>query len=293
MTFLSRAIPRVAAATFWAASVICVNAAAFEALPLIQTEENSAALHITNARAAFLAKKYGKAKDEAKRAIALNKESPEAYLLLAMVYWREGKWDDSVRYDKEALKYSPDYTDAHYLMGLLHLQNRKFDEARKEAELVISKGNRASNAYLLLAQANLARSKPEEALEPFQNALRLTPPGTDDAMRLTAKIEALQGWIESRADIVNPSFVHPRPLNTPVPSYTDEARAAKVRGTVHMVVLVSVDGKVSSTLVLVGLGFGLDEEAVTAARRLKFTPATKEGKPVAFWLRIDVEFNLQ
>jgi len=292
MTLSSRAILRVAAAILWA-PVVCVNAATFGTLPLIQNQENIAALHITNAREAFLAKKYGKAKDEAKRAISLNKESPEAYLLLAMVYWREGKWDDSARYDKEALKYSPDYTDAHYLMGLLQLQNRQFDEARKEAELVISKGKRAPNAYLLLAQADLARSKPEEALEPFQNALRLTPPDTDDAMRLTAKIEALQGWIESRADRMDPSFVHPKPLNAPMPSYTDEARAAKVRGTVQMVVLVNIEGKVISTLVLVGLGFGLDEEAVTAAQRLKFTPATKEGDPVAFWQRINVEFNLQ
>ena len=81
MTFSSRAILCAAAATFWAASVICVNAAAFKTLPLIQSQQNGARVHITNAREAFLAKEYGKAKDEAKRAISLNKGRPDDRLL--------------------------------------------------------------------------------------------------------------------------------------------------------------------------------------------------------------------
>ena len=50
---------------------------------------------------------------------------------------------------------------------------------------------------------------------------------------------------------------------------TDEARAAHVQGTVRLAVLVTEDGSVSSSIVFVGIGYGLDDEALKAARARK------------------------
>jgi len=36
---------------------------------------------------------------------------------------------------------------------------------------------------------------------------------------------------------------------------------------------------------------GLDERAVEAARRWKFKPATKDGKPVAAKVTLEIEFH--
>ncbi|HXI91777.1 MAG TPA: TonB family protein [Blastocatellia bacterium] len=255
--------------------------------------QETAQQHVQKARDALQKENYRAAKDEAKRALSLDKGTPEAYLLLGMIYRREGKWGDALRYTKEALKHKPDYSDAHYILGLLYFQKSDFAHAREEANLVISQGSRFPNVYVLLAQAGLASRNYPEALSAFETALRLTPPGHEDAIKLQAQIEALKGWIESTGRRLDPSYVQPKLLNSPQPEYTEEARAAGIQGTVRLAVLVSEAGKVASTLVFLGLGFGLDEQAVKAVRKLRFKPATKDGTSVPFWKLVAVEFNLR
>ena len=41
-----------------------------------------------------------------------------------------------------------------------------------------------------------------------------------------------------------------------------------------------------------GLDFGMDDEAIHAAQRIRFTPAMLDGKPVDFPARIRIEFRL-
>src|SRR6185436_6174846 len=65
------------------------------------------------------------------------------------------------------------------------------------------------------------------------------------------------------------------------PSYTDSARHARVQGRVRIELLVNEAGEVVRARVLEGLGYGLDEAALGAARRLRFNPATACNKPVA------------
>jgi TonB family protein len=84
----------------------------------------------------------------------------------------------------------------------------------------------------------------------------------------------------------------PIPLNSPQPRYTEEARNNKIQGTVTMRVLVGADGQVKNVRVVRGLPDGLGEQAIQAAYQLKFKPAMKDGKPVAFWMAVSVEFNL-
>jgi hypothetical protein len=45
--------------------------------------------------------------------------------------------------------------------------------------------------------------------------------------------------------------------------------------------------------VLRGLGLGLDEQATEAARKLKFSPATRSDKPIPYWKKVDVGFYLK
>ena len=82
-------------------------------------------------------------------------------------------------------------------------------------------------------------------------------------------------------------------LNSPVPSYTSKARDAKVQGVVHLRVLIGADGTVKRARVLIGLPCGLSYQAIEAALRLLFKPATINGQPVAFWKNVIVEFRLR
>ncbi len=83
-----------------------------------------------------------------------------------------------------------------------------------------------------------------------------------------------------------------RPLGVVRPSYTDEARQAHVQGRIRIQLAVNDQGDVTDAHVLAGLGYGLDEAALEAARRLRFAPATRCNRPVAAPFVIAMRFVL-
>jgi periplasmic protein TonB len=84
----------------------------------------------------------------------------------------------------------------------------------------------------------------------------------------------------------------PRPLSTPDPQYTDQARKAKVEGTCVLGMIVGPDGKPHDIRVQRGIGMGLDQKAIEAVQQWRFDPATKDGHPVAVQISVEVSFKL-
>ncbi len=91
---------------------------------------------------------------------------------------------------------------------------------------------------------------------------------------------------------IGPGIVPPKVLEKVEPNYTDEARAAKIEGTVALSVVVGTDQRVHDIKILKSLDAGLDANAIQAIRAWKFQPGTKNGKPVAVRARIDVNYRL-
>ena len=83
----------------------------------------------------------------------------------------------------------------------------------------------------------------------------------------------------------------PRPIYTPSPEISPEAKEAKYQATVIVRAIVSGGGDVTAAKAVNPAGMGLDERAVEAVRRWKFKPATKDGKPVAVKVNLEVEFH--
>jgi TonB family protein len=81
-------------------------------------------------------------------------------------------------------------------------------------------------------------------------------------------------------------------LSKPVPGYTDEARRLKIEGDVTLQVKFTASGQVEVLRVVSGLGYGLDQLAQSAARRIQFKPATRDGRPVDEVTVIHVTFQL-
>ena len=84
----------------------------------------------------------------------------------------------------------------------------------------------------------------------------------------------------------------PRPLSTPDPEYSEEARKAKYQGTCVLWLIVGPDGKPRDIRVSRTLGLGLDEKAIEAVRHWTFEPAMKDGRPVAVQINVEVRFSL-
>ena len=87
----------------------------------------------------------------------------------------------------------------------------------------------------------------------------------------------------------------PRLLYDVPPEYTAEAMRARIQGTVWLEVVVLPDGTVGGIEVTKSLDrvFGLDEQAVAAARQWRFAPGTRFGEPVAVLVGLELFFNLR
>lgn len=84
----------------------------------------------------------------------------------------------------------------------------------------------------------------------------------------------------------------PRPISISQPSYTSEARTANIAGKVRVEITVDETGHVTRVRVLEGLGYGLDEAAVAAARAASFEPGTLCGKPTTATFTVAMRFTL-
>lgn len=94
------------------------------------------------------------------------------------------------------------------------------------------------------------------------------------------------------AALVAQSTTAPTVLTRAEPAYTEEARAAKITGTVTLQVTVGVDGTAQEIHVVKGIDPGLDLNAVEAVSKWKFKPGTKDGEPVAVRVNIEMNFRL-
>ena len=115
-------------------------------------------------------------------------------------------------------------------------------------------------------------TRPDEAAaEPHQ------PPAPDSAAPRQAKLMA-----------------PPRPRTSIRPDYPKGARQRGEQGEVVLEISVSVDGAVSGVTVVSSSGFSeLDDAAVRATRRARFTPAKADGRPVSSTARLTLSFQLK
>src|SRR5258706_354654 len=77
------------------------------------------------------------------------------------------------------------------------------------------------------------------------------------------------------------------------PTYTDEARSGQIEGAVRVEITVDDTGKVIGVKVLRGLGYGLDDAAVAAAKQMTFEPGTRCGKAAVVTLTTSMRFALE
>jgi protein TonB len=117
-------------------------------------------------------------------------------------------------------------------------------------------------------------------------------PKPDAEPRRAPRPKVLAATPAEEAEECAEAAVKPKPLNIVQPAYTDEARAQQIEGKVRVEITVGPDGAVTNVRVLQGLGHGLDEAALDAARGSTFEPGTRCGKAVATTFTIGMRFSL-
>jgi protein TonB len=79
------------------------------------------------------------------------------------------------------------------------------------------------------------------------------------------------------------------------PAYTEAAREAGIQGLVVLSTVVKADGTVGDVKVIESLDpdHGLDNQAVEAMKQWTFKPGTRDGKPVAVRVAVEMRFMLK
>jgi TonB family protein len=87
----------------------------------------------------------------------------------------------------------------------------------------------------------------------------------------------------------------PRLLREVKPQYTADAMRAKIQGTAVLDCVVTAEGTVGECQIARSLdsSFGLDQEAVKAARQWRFVPGKRLGQPVPVLVTIELTFTLR
>lgn len=91
---------------------------------------------------------------------------------------------------------------------------------------------------------------------------------------------------------LHPGMTAPVKVSDAAPVYPAIARLARVEGVVILEAVLDVEGRVDSVRVLRSIA-QLDQSAVDAVKRWRFTPALLNGQPVSVVMTVTVNFRLQ
>jgi len=83
-----------------------------------------------------------------------------------------------------------------------------------------------------------------------------------------------------------------RIISRPRANYTDAARTNAVTGSVRLKVTLLASGEVGGITPLTRLPHGLTEQAIAAARQIKFEPKKVNGVPISVSVTFDYSFTI-
>lgn len=84
----------------------------------------------------------------------------------------------------------------------------------------------------------------------------------------------------------------PIALVAPDAEFSDEARRQHYQGVCMVAIIVDAHGNPQNPRITRSLGLGLDEKALEAVMKYRFKPAMKDGKPVASYVTVEIDFHL-
>ena len=209
---------------------------------------------------------------------------------------------------------------ANHALGVKNFQHA--DALAQRALTVAPSGPVAARALLLKGNIVLAQDLSGMAESYYLQALGAVKPGSPDSafvmetyaqlMRKQSRLGEADAMADSAATIRKNHIAELAPprntataasrvgngVTAPVlaakkePEYSEEARVAKIQGTVVLSIVIGVDGHASNATLARSVGFGLDEKALDAVMQWEFKPGTLNGLPVPVQAQIEVNFRL-
>jgi tetratricopeptide (TPR) repeat protein len=195
---------------------------------------------------------------------------------------------------EEELKqhFYPSY--AFFSLGWACHQAGRYDEAVAAYRQVPSDYFEAGEAGYQMAMVHLLQGNREAALEQGAKMEKSFERRLDiESKILVPDLIPSDESVSNGAPII-PMTSSDRPtiLYREKARYTEEARQAKVSGTVELQVIFRSDGALVIQRVIEYLPYGLTMRAVEAASKTRFNPAIKDGAPVSIRGPLTFVFNI-
>jgi TonB family protein len=234
----------------------------------------------------------------AEKALALDPKNYEAFYIAGVVSLKQKQAAESLTKAEEALKIKTDYAPALMLKteSLLNLFAQEYgnqinsQDRRKEDKSTgdVAGEEKKRPNYSLLKAAS-------ESLEAY---LKLNT-GNSEQSFWYEQLENLRfygrradGLASDKSSTSMTTALRPKILYREKATYTEAARDAGVQGKVVLLVVFADEGVLKYILVLQGLSHGLTEQAIAAARKIRFDPAMIDGKPRSVIGSLEFTFNL-
>ena len=252
---------------------------------------------------------FKKASDAFKNAIQARPDlAPMAHAGYAYALVLRNHLDKAVLSANTALNLDPKNIEALYTLGIVDLRRGARLEAISKADTVIALKPDFAAAYLLKSQAFLSTGSSTYPFSMPKEERQLRYRNAADALEKYIQFETDPRVVEVWKEQLEALKVHAgaggdlytgrqvttkaRLISKPEPVYTERARNEQVVGTIVLRCVFASDATVKYILVIQALPAGLTERAVEAAKKIKFIPATLDGKPVSMLMQLEYNFNL-
>ena len=252
-----------------------------------------------------------------KQALNLDSNFIQARFRLARTFLLANQTAEAEKEGRRALGSEAKGADAHYVFGEIYLLCGDAQGALGEANTLLQNNNSSAPAFLLKNQAKLLiltggnfwlPANRAQLLQTFKDALEslekyfaLAQPKSNDGF-LREQLESLRFYAKEldgdsqRPDrqlfFLNEATTKARVVSRAEAKYTEAARSVNLQGGVKLCVVLSADGHIDHVLVLRSLPLGLTGASVEAAKQVKFTAGTKDGRTVSTLTQLEYNFNL-
>ncbi len=251
---------------------------------------------------------WDKGMREEREAARLAPDLAEAHFSLGVAYRHKGNDRAGADEYREATRIDPDWTLAHFQLGstleALHDLPGAVSEYRKVVQLTPD----AEYAHNMLASVLIATGDFQGAIAQAQESARLKPDdpgphglsaralresGDEKGAEAQTKIyqelasrQPLPNRIRVGGQLMASKLVHKVP-----PKYPEEAKNARIQGTVRLEAVIGKDGAIQEVKVLSGDPV-LAHAAASAVRKWRYRPTELNGHAVEVSTEIDVNFTL-
>jgi TonB family protein len=176
-----------------------------------------------------------------------------------------------------------------YVAALVEIASARVHPAIAMAPLFLGKRQITRRLEVLMKEVSMSRVR----LVLSVGAMLLILAATGQFSARSFPMQGVGQAPEERVYRVREDGVTPPKLISKVePDYSEEARRAKIEGTVVLNVEIRPNGRARNLRVTRSLDAGLDQKAMEAIEKWTFQPGQKDGKPVAVAATIEVNFRL-